>query len=621
MKIFFLDFESYYSDTYSLKHMTVPEYIYSPQFELIGAAVLEDNTPYWVEGPDFGYFVSSLPKDCAIVSHNWLFDGCILAWRYGFIPKLSSCTLSIARAVLGHKLKSLALGAVAEHLGLGVKDKKALAQVKGLGLQQLKNNQMFYERYRQYACDDARMCKEIFTALVPHEFPYEELAVLDMTLNCALRPQFNVNKDLLHLHLHEVMRKKKELLDAVGGEKGELMSNDKFACLLKDLGVKPPTKTSITTGKNAYAFAKTDVAFLDLLEHPNPMVQALVAARLGNKGTLEETRTQKFINVANVTPKSNMPIPLAYGAAHTHRLGGEWKLNFQNLPRGGNLRASLVAPDGHQVVKVDASQIEARITAWFSGCTKLVDQFAKGEDVYASFASTVWQRPIDKQANPEERWIGKSAVLGLGFGMGWLKFQRTLKSQSENQLGKRISLSDDDAEKIVNVYRRNFSAIPQTWHTLTGFLPLLAGETTDPVDYKCVRFEVGRIILPSINGEIGKGLTLRYHNLKHDLEKGQWTFTYGKFPKFLFGGKLMENIAQALDRVLVMGAALRLQKRLAPLRLALQAHDENVYIVPDSVVDVVKQILQQEMSRRPAWGLDLPLTSEVASGPNYRDLS
>jgi len=619
MKIVFIDFETYYSDTYSLKYMTVPEYIYSPEFELIGAAVIDGGDPYWVEGPDFATFLSSLPKDCVVVSHNYLFDGCILAWRYGFVPKLASCTLSISRATLGHKLRSLALGSVAAHLGLGVKDKAALAQVKGMNLQMIKNSpSLFYERYRQYACDDARMCKEIFERLVPKEFPIEELAVLDMTLRCALISNFRVNKDLLALHLAAVIATKQNLLASVGADKGELMSNDKFAGLLEGLGVTPPTKISVTTGKEAYAFAKTDVAFLDLLEHQNPSVQALVAARLGNKSTLEETRTAKFINVANVTPQSSMPIPLAYGAAHTHRLGGEWKLNFQNLPRNGNLRASLVAPDGYQVVKVDASQIEARITAWFSGCKVLVEQFARGEDVYASFASSVWGRQINKQDYPEERWIGKSAVLGLGFGMGWGKFQKTLKSQSEGQLGKRITLSDEVAQKIVNTYRNDFAAIPVTWRLLSNMLPLLAGETTTPHTWGPLVFDVGKITLPSITGEIGKGLTLKYHKLHR--RDDSWAFEYGGKPKYLFGGKLMENIAQALDRVLVMGAALRLQKRLAPMRLALQAHDENVYIVPDAAVDVVKTILLQEMSRRPPWGLDLPLAAEAASGPNYRDV-
>ena len=76
-------------------------------------------------------------------------------------------------------------------------------------------------------------------------------------------------------------------------------------------------------------------------------------------------------------------MPLRYSGAHTHRLSGEWKINVQNLRKGGKLRQALRAPEGFKVVAGDASQIEARIVAWICGCQQMVDAFARGDDVYS----------------------------------------------------------------------------------------------------------------------------------------------------------------------------------------------------------------------------------------------
>jgi DNA polymerase len=123
------------------------------------------------------------------------------------------------------------------------------------------------------------------------------------------------------------------------------------------------------------------------------------------------------------------------------------------------------------------------------------------------------------------------------------------------------------------------------------------------------------LVLPSLEGEIGAGLRLHYHGLHH--ENGEWWFTYGGKRKKLYGGKLLENIIQALDRVIVMGAAIRIQKRIHPYRLAQQAHDENAYIVREEHVETVKSIVLEEMVLRPVWAPTLPLAAEVGVGASY----
>ena len=100
-------------------------------------------------------------------------------------------------------------------------------------------------------------------------------------------------------------------------------------------------KISPRTGKQTFAFSKTDEGFKKLQEHPDEKVQNLVAARLGTKSTLEETRTQRFIDIGN---RGSLPVPLKYYAAHTGRWGGSDNVNLQNIPRKSVLKQSIWAP-------------------------------------------------------------------------------------------------------------------------------------------------------------------------------------------------------------------------------------------------------------------------------------
>jgi len=288
---------------------------------------------------------------------------------------------------------------------------------------------------------------------------------------------------------------------------------------------------------------------------------------------------------------------------------------MQNLPRGGKLRSALKAPDGYSVLAADAAQIEARMVAWFAGEQKLVDQFAAGEDVYSSFASVVFGRPITK-ADKVERFIGKTAVLGLGYGMGWVKFQATIKIQSKNQLGQEIALDDAEAQRIVTAYRELYSKIPAMWQILNNALSQIAhgrgSINLGPVTAGVTAVQ-GQVDLPS-------GLSLYYKNLRQ--EDGQWVFDFGRIKgKKIFGGKLLENIIQALARIVVMDAAVRLRKplKLMDVQLAGQVHDELIYIVPDDIAHVVKARVLNEMGTAPRWAVGLPLSAEADVGPSYGD--
>lgn len=610
MKQIVLDFETYYDREYSLRKMTPVEYILDPRFECIGCAIKEgDDPPFWVTSQGLRQYLAGQKEKLCIISHNALFDMCVLAWRFDYTPALMIDTMGMARAMVGHKVKSLALALLARFFKLGDKG-TTVHKVEGMRTADIQAAG-FYDEYAEYSKWDAELCWGIYRALIADGYPAGEVAIMDTVLRCAVLPKFYLDGYVLAEHLHDVKQGKELLLSRVLPHltKEDLMSNDKFADALRSLGVEPPTKISLTTGKETYAFAKTDKGLMELEEHDDPDVQALVAARLGIKSTIEETRTERFIAISNLTWPGNevgrMPVPLRYSGAHTHRLSGDWKLNLQNLGRGSKLRKSLKAPKGKKVVAVDASQIEARLAGWFCGASDLVNAFAAKEDVYSSFASDVFGYEVLKATHPIERFIGKTGVLGLQYGLGWLKFQSTVAMQSKAQVGKEVVLDDVQASRVVQTYRNKYREIPQMWSRLNSLIPRMTG-----VLYE----EVGPVTFLKQSIRLPSGLALHYHDL--ECRDGEWWFTYGGTPKRVYGGKLLENITQALARICVMDTAIAIRKETG-LDLALQVHDELVYVVDEKDAEPLKDLIIEKMRTPPSWGAGLPLDAEGAVGDNY----
>jgi hypothetical protein len=106
------------------------------------------------------------------------------------------------------------------------------------------------------------------------------------------------------------------------------------------------------------------------------------------------------------------------------------------------------------------------------------------------------------------------------------------------------------------------------------------------------------------------GLIMNYANPR--LEDGEYWYTYGRRVHKIHGGTLLENIIQFLDRIIIINATLRLWDRGYQFRL--NAHDELVFIVPDADVDNARRIILEEMRRRPAFGLNLPVDAECGKG-------
>jgi len=614
MDIVTIDFETYWSQDFTLSKMTTEEYVRDERFEVVGVAIKVNNQePDWYSGKDVGGFLNAIDySDKAILCHNTVFDGAILSWLYGIKPKLWFDTLSMARPLhnmtVGGSLKALAT-----YYGLGAKGDEVM-RTQGMRREDFTPEQL--ASYADYCIQDVNLTYQLFKKL-SRKFPVPELLVIDQTIRMYTEPQLELDTDVLDHHLATILERKRLLLEKLGGEakaRKTLMSNPKFAALLKALGAEPPMKLSSTTGKQTFAFAKTDTEFTDLLQHPKAAVRTVVEARLGTKSTIEETRTQRFLAVAE---RGRIPIMLNYYGAHTGRFSGGDKLNLQNLPRGGALRRALVAPAGKCVVACDSSQIEARMVAYLAGQDDLVQSFRDGEDVYSKFATDVYQRPVTK-GDKVERHVGKTCILGLGYGMGAPKFQHSLATGLIS-----VKVGDNEAKTIVSLYRNKYNRIQAFWnrcnHELNGMVAGASGELCDLVSY-----DSEGIVLPN-------GLRLRYPALRgaaHGFEYINDARVYRKFivarvsgdttPDItwtkLYGGKVVENITQAVARIVVSEQMTKIGRRYP---VALQVHDEIVCVVDEEDAEDCKAFMVDVMSTPPKWALDLPVACEADIGPNY----
>lgn len=624
MDIVTIDFETYYDKEFSLSKMTTEAYIRDPKFEVIGVGVKVNHYPTdWYSGDNPGKFLNSLDyRDKAILCHNTAFDGAILSWHFGVKPRLWLDTLSMARP-LHNVTVGGSLAKLTTYYGLGKKGDEVVA---ALGKRRKDFTEADLARYGEYCINDVDLTYALWNKMKVG-FPASELLVIDQTLRMYTEPVIELDVPLLEKHLEEVRARKRTLIRDLGnGPMSEaevrdmLMSNDKFAQYLTLLGVEPPRKVSPTTGKETWAFAKTDKGMTDLLEHPDERVQNVAAARLGVKSTIEETRTESLIGVAG---RGRLPIMLNYYGAHTGRFSGGDKLNLQNLPSRGNttIRRALKAPEGQSLIACDSSQIEARMVAWVAGQDDLVQAFREKRDVYSEFASEVYGRTITK-ADKTERFVGKTCVLGLGYGMGAEKFRRTLEI---GQGGISVKIDINEAERIVRLYRQKNWKIVQFWNACSNALKnMLYG----------VEHELHPRILCNVEGiRLPNKFRIQYPALRETANGFEYISDARTYQKALrdrlttgttegiawtriYGGKVTENIVQAL-------AALVIREQMATagrhFKVAFQVHDEIIVSVPDGDVETAEAKLIEIMSTPPKWAPDLPVACESGAAKNYGD--
>lgn len=679
-----LDFETYYSkkDKYSLKTMTYEKYIRSDQFEIIGLAVkINDKKAEWLAPHEIEDWLKHIEiaygwDNVRVVAHNGRFDMAILGWVYNIYPHQIADTMLMSRACqlwdgnsLDNVTKQLRDN---HHWGLHKTtdgearcgelksvDDLTYAMEKGSEVHDADGKRLMdftdeeYDAYAEYAMLDVDLTWSAYKwFMTQRKFPEKEIEVMTLTIEMFTYPVIELHKPVLLEVEKTVNGKRQSLLDKVGATVEDLRSDDKFAVLLVELGVEPPTKLN-AKGQTKYAFAKKDLAFLKLLEHEDKNVVALVEARLGNKSSQAVTRVKSLLEMAD---RGLMPIPLEYYAAHTGRWGGSDTINLQNfnrnqlvnestpfgtkvfyadkadavvevkedgqvlLARAGlvendeellhvmGLRDALKAPKGKKLVVFDLSQVELRSNAWEWEEQWVLDTLVSGKDIYKVTAASTYGIEYE-DVNKSQRFVGKSQQLGLGYGAGVPGLKVVMGQRSEE-------FTDKELQGFVNAYRINSPNIVRGWKQCKSALgAMVSGVSIEFCRRNLLRTDGQRIALPN-------GLHLTYrgiHTRPGDMGAEFWFWGKNKQTKKpdwerTFGGKIDENLTQALCRIIMADIMVDIRKEFKKNKwtrddahICLTVHDEVIVCCKDEIAEEVSEIMQYQMKANRDWYFDLPL--------------
>ena len=625
--------------------MTTEAYVRDPRFEMILVSVKwNDSPPFWLLRERFEHFIAHEVDwaDTAVVHHHAHFDAFILSHHFGIKPAMIIDTLSMARVIDGPKAGN-SLYDLCERHGIGTKG-DYVKFAKGKRLADFSRDELY--QYGAYCCNDTDRTYDLAQIFLP-QMPAEELKLIDLTVRMFTEPVLIGNVPMLAGAVASERQRKSDLLERVGADKKLVGSNEAYADLLRSFGVEPETKTSPSTGEQIYAFAKTDPAMQALLEDDNEEVRFLAEARIAVKSALVETRAQRFHDCAT---RGVMPVYIKYGAAHTLRMGGGDKMNWQNLaginakrPEMSVLNASVGAPPGYKIVKADSGQGEARLVAWQAGQHDLVQAFAAHRDVYSEHASTVYGRPVDRkrvEADHIPGQLGKISILGMGYGMGWynaamellkgllgappIQFtERDMEAlqvdpsrflnnpnniQRVNEMPSRLALNARlihcaVTKALVDRYRARMPHIVAYWDLMEHVInAMIKGVEMTFAAHGLLRTGPECIYLPN-------GMKLNYRGIQR--AEGEASYFDGRKRVHIYGGLLTENLTQCLHRLIVTEQMVQISQ---VLKVALMRHDDVVCVVPDEAAPAALQFMTRVMSTPPAWAVGLPLAAEGKTG-------
>lgn len=612
-QLLYIDFESYWESKkggYGLKQMSMVEYVRDPRFKAFGMGVAAgpNDSIRWISGKDIPTYLTEFGMrfgwhNTAVVGHNIKFDGLILKGIYGVVPGSYIDTKGMSKGILGKTVKSHSLAAIAEHFGFPAK-----GTMRTDGLTELTKEQE--AELATYCLHDVELCREIYKKLEP-DFPASQYEVMHRTVDMFVNPKMELNVALLEKANAEEIKRRTGIFEKIGIDKAEFSSNTKFPALLRKFGYDVPVKVSPRTGNSIPALALGDTEFVELMENGNEQLKALCEARIAAKSNLLETRSAKL---ATIGKTGRWPFDVEFsGADQTHRFSGGSGAggNPQNFTRDSALREAVKAPSGYSLVVGDFDKVECRMVAYLSRDPGLIA--AIEGDAYSAFASNYYGRKITKEDKAERRF-GKEAILGLGYGMGWRKFKDRVKLKTGQEI------SEEEAKRGISLYREMYNKVPALWEYLDSVIPAIAS---------------GDKVIWTLPGKIGKGyielpsgLKMRYPNLRREKvttenkETGrkntreEWVYDTWKKGKLerskLYGGKVLENVSQALAGELCKEAMLKFGDRVTGL-----VHDEIHVITKKGTEIVTKMALQRAMTVPPKWFPELRLKAEVKVGENW----
>jgi len=621
-----IDFESEFYDDFSLTKESTESYVRSPRFRPHGAAIkwTPDHKALWYAKRELRSVLADEDwSDVYLLAHHMNFDGLILSHHYNVIPAMYGCTLCCSRLLLGNHL-SVSLDAVRQHFNMSLK-RTPYSQFKNKRWEEL--TPQVQELMADGACDEVESIFKLFVENLLPQMPQEELEVIDSVTSMFCNPVLRADTQLLADVWQREAIKKQNGLAELNLNEADLQSADRFADLLREEGVDPERKH----GKNGeiYAFAKTDQFMRDLLEHDNDRVRLLAETRLGVKSTIQQTRAETLGWMASRGP---LPVYLRYAGAGTLRVSGGDGANWLNFKRGSDIRKSIMAPEGFVLCPIDSSQIEARCLHYLAGGPDepVIQRFRNGEDPYVDLASRFYGKEIYKPAKNDprreemeaKRGMGKQGRLMCGYGASGKQFKITAKN---GLYGPPVDISIEDATSFVTMYRETNPSIcgrpTGLWPQCEHALRVLNTGATMPLGYGGIlTCHLHKIWLPS-------GQMLHYDSLEwhvppvdeecRDFEReGYWRLKTRQGWKKMWGSKLTQNLCEAVSRVIVSQAMIRI-KRMG-FRTLNWPYDELLLLLPkDGHEEKNAEACAAEMKREVSWLPGLPLDCEYVISERY----
>jgi DNA polymerase family A len=280
------------------------------------------------------------------------------------------------------------------------------------------------------------------------------------------------------------------------------------------------------------------------------------------------------------------------------------------------IRGMIIASEGCELYVGDYNAIEARVLFWLHGEEYGLKQYHQGTDIYVDMAKRIYNVDTVSKA---QRELGKRAILGAGYGMGHVKFAATCAAQGQ-------AVSDDLAKKAIDAYRNTYTSVVRGWYaqesaavnTLTTKQDTICGRIKWRMDSRgtllcqlpsgrCLSYP--RAFLEYTDTPWGeRKITVHYYAVDSKTKRWGVERTYG--------GKITENITQAIARDFLAAAMFRVEQKGFPVIFSV--HDEIVCDVPlgrgDSGLPEWKELLVA----LPRWGEGCPIKVEVWAGRRYR---
>jgi len=658
-----LDFESFFSDEYTLSKMSTVEYVCDPRFELtgLGVQILDSIESEFIPVDDIDSYIAGYLQDqfgldlgsCTVVCQNCKFDCLILKERFRIIPPYTIDIVDLDRFWDARDKHNLA------HMAKKWKapsPKGDTKKFKGYHWKDMSSEMQ--EALKEYCVNDVEIETFLFKKLLPLIVnPEIELPLATQTLRLFLEPQFKIDMDFgreLKRKMEAEMLKSIEALRELGidADHEDISGNKKFAELL-NAQLPGNEQIPMKEGKNGLipALAQADEGMHRLLNHEKPEIQGLAKARLAVKSwPLHISRVTRLMNQAKARG-GMLGSPLSYYAGHTGRWGGTEKVNLQNLGgRGrsgkgvhsliGQIRQMLTAPDDCTLGIVDFAQIEARILAWLAGQNDLLQGFAQGQDVYSKFATELFQSPVRKakESDPApvqklltiRRGFGKDAILGAGYGMGATKFYERCRANEDLRSAFDTGKYDFQfVQKLIWIYRNKYAKIPEfwrevekAWRFVTKYTKEVVGlpwPTLQNISFKHVPLHYYRDFHQGSSTmlkfyhqddatfiQLPSGRFLRYPHASIN-KKDELLYRWGS----LWGGSITENIVQAVARDIFAEALLRIDN------YSLHTHDDIVCIFHKSNAEEELQQLVEQVEIVPVWANGLPIAVESKLSERY----